>query len=140
MLDNTLEDAARFVQAATREYQVKHMLPIARPLLDLVEIAPVGMGGIVGFFVGPITHSGMGDFGRPFTREPRRKVWVASSDGPAQRETARICHRFAPQGSSLPIGRSTLNFSVCGEPSPAAYSHSTVILYEQSGVLRSALF
>ena len=28
------------------------MLPIARPLLDLVEIAPVGMGGIVGFFVG----------------------------------------------------------------------------------------
>ena len=65
MLDDALEDPAGFVQAAAGEYQVKHVLPIARPLLNLVEIAPVGMGGIVGFFVGPITHSGMGRFGCP---------------------------------------------------------------------------
>src|ERR1700722_14050236 len=44
------------------------MLPVARPLLNLVEIAPVGIGGIVGFFVGPITHSGMGRFGRLYER------------------------------------------------------------------------
>jgi hypothetical protein len=26
------------------------------PLLDLIEVAPVGMGRIVGFIVGPVTH------------------------------------------------------------------------------------
>jgi hypothetical protein len=73
-LDNALEDAACFVQAAAGEYQVKHMLPIARPLLDLLKNAPVGIGGIVCFLVGPITHSGMGRFAGRAKKERLRTV------------------------------------------------------------------
>ena len=54
------------------------------PLLNLVEIAPVGIGGIVGFLVGPITHSGMGRFGRPLREKPEGKY-----RSPRRRSTQR---------------------------------------------------
>ena len=55
-LSHAVEDATRFVEVAASEQHVNHTLPVARPLLDLVEVAPVGMGWIVGFFVGPVAH------------------------------------------------------------------------------------
>ena len=51
MLGHTFEDAAGFVQAAAREHHLGDPLPVARPLLDLVEVAPVGVDRIVSFFV-----------------------------------------------------------------------------------------
>jgi hypothetical protein len=35
-------------RAPTGEYEVKHTLSVTRPLLDLVEVASVGMGLVVG--------------------------------------------------------------------------------------------
>jgi hypothetical protein len=37
---HAVEDATRFVEVAASEQHVNHTLPVARPLLDLVEVAP----------------------------------------------------------------------------------------------------
>ena len=56
VLAGSLEDAARFFEAVAG---VEHELdpqPVAAPLLDLVEVAAVGIERVVGFLVGPVTH------------------------------------------------------------------------------------
>ena len=42
------------VQAVPSEQQFLNPLPIPAPLLNLVEVAPVGIERVVGFFVGPV--------------------------------------------------------------------------------------
>ena len=56
MLGHAVEDAAGLVQAAAGEQQLGDLLPVARPLLDLVEVAPVGVDRIVSLFVRPVVH------------------------------------------------------------------------------------
>jgi len=56
MLDGPLKDAPRLVEVVAG---VEHELDpqsVLAPLLDLVEVAPVGVGWVVGFFVGPVAH------------------------------------------------------------------------------------
>jgi hypothetical protein len=45
-----------FVQAAASEQQFGYALTVARPLLNLVEVAMVRDQRLVSFFVGPIAH------------------------------------------------------------------------------------
>jgi hypothetical protein len=42
MLGHAFEDALGLVEAGPGEHEVDHTLSVARPLLDLVEVAPVG--------------------------------------------------------------------------------------------------
>ena len=56
MLGHAIEDAPGLIEAGPRKHEANHTLPVARLLLDLVEVAPVGVGWIVGFFVGPVAH------------------------------------------------------------------------------------
>jgi hypothetical protein len=52
LLDETVKDTLSFSEAVSREQQFFDTLPIPARLLDLVEVAPVGVAGIVGFFGG----------------------------------------------------------------------------------------
>ena len=61
MLGHAIEDAAGLIQAAAGEQQLGDLLPVARPLLDLVEVAPVGVDRIVSLFVGPVAHYTVAD-------------------------------------------------------------------------------
>jgi hypothetical protein len=51
-LDERLEDATRLVQAIPSEQQFLDPLTVSAPLLNLVEVAAVGIEWVVGFFGG----------------------------------------------------------------------------------------
>ena len=55
-LDGPFEDAPCLVQVVAGVEQQLDPLPVPAPLLDLVEVAAVGMGRIIGFFVGPVAQ------------------------------------------------------------------------------------
>src|SRR5262249_7755502 len=52
--DEALEDTLRVSRAVPRKQQLGDPLPIPAPLLNLIEVAPVGVERVVGFFVGPV--------------------------------------------------------------------------------------
>jgi hypothetical protein len=52
--DEALEDTLSLSEAVPRKQQLGDPLPIPAPLLDLLEVAPVGVERVVGFFVGPV--------------------------------------------------------------------------------------
>ena len=52
--DEPLKDATRLVQAVASEEHFLDPLPIPAPLLNLVEVAPVGIEWVVGFFGRPV--------------------------------------------------------------------------------------
>ena len=56
MLCHALEDAPGLIEAGPREHEVDHTHPVFAPLLDLVEVAPIGVDRIIGLFVGPVAH------------------------------------------------------------------------------------
>jgi hypothetical protein len=49
----TIKNALGFVQTAAGKQQLGYTLTIARPLLNLVEVAVIGDERLVGFLVGP---------------------------------------------------------------------------------------
>ena len=51
MLGPAVKDALGLVQAAAGEQQLCYALNVARPLLDLVEVAMIRDQRLVGFFV-----------------------------------------------------------------------------------------
>jgi hypothetical protein len=51
MLGHAVEDTAGLVQAAAGEEQFDDTLLVSRPLLDLVEVTPLGVDRIISFFV-----------------------------------------------------------------------------------------
>jgi hypothetical protein len=53
-VDKSLEDTLRLGEAVSRKQQFFDALPIPAPFLHFVEVAPVGVERIVGFFVGPV--------------------------------------------------------------------------------------
>src|SRR5262249_40887606 len=63
-LGHAVKDALGLVEAGPREHEVNHALPVTPPLLDLVEVAPVGVDRIIGLFVGPIAHYAIRGFDR----------------------------------------------------------------------------
>ena len=56
MLDHALEDAARLFEVVAGVEHDLYSQPVAAPLLDLVEVAAVGIRRIVGLFVGEVVH------------------------------------------------------------------------------------
>jgi hypothetical protein len=59
VLGPAVKDPLGLFQAAAGEQQFGYALTVARPLLDLVEVAVVRNQRLVGFFVGPIIHSAL---------------------------------------------------------------------------------
>ena len=62
--DEPLEDTLGFGEAVSSEQQFLNPLPIPAPLLDLVEVAPVGVERVVGFFVVGHPRGSRGGFPR----------------------------------------------------------------------------
>jgi hypothetical protein len=59
-LDEALEDMLGLTEAIPSEQQFLNALPIPAPLLHFVEVAPVRIERVVGFFVGPVVgHPGL---------------------------------------------------------------------------------
>jgi hypothetical protein len=56
MLGRSLEDAARLIEIATGVQHELDPQPVPAPLLNLVEVAAVGVVRVVGLLVGPVTH------------------------------------------------------------------------------------
>src|SRR5262249_52423835 len=54
LLDKPLEDTLGLGEAVASKQQFFNALPIPAPLLNFVEVAPVGEAGVVGFFGGPV--------------------------------------------------------------------------------------
>jgi hypothetical protein len=50
-LDKALKQPLRLSETVSSEQHILNALPIPAPLLDLVEVAPVGIERVVGFFV-----------------------------------------------------------------------------------------
>ena len=56
MRGHSVEDAAAFPRRLPANNSSATCCPSRRPLLDLVEVAPVGVDQIVSLFVGPVAH------------------------------------------------------------------------------------
>jgi hypothetical protein len=56
VLSGPLKDATRLVEACASEQQFDDAHAISAPLLDLVEVAALGIQRIVGLFVGSVAH------------------------------------------------------------------------------------
>jgi hypothetical protein len=54
LVDKSLEDTLRLGEAVSRKQQFFDTWPIPAPFLLFLEVAPVGVERIVGFFVGPV--------------------------------------------------------------------------------------
>ena len=63
--DCTLEYRAGSAEAVAGIQQVIDLCAVTRPFLDLVEVAAVGIGRVVGFLVGPVVRRRAGVALRP---------------------------------------------------------------------------